>query len=206
MPITTFSLIRFFHCIFSDFLFSRDCPLESETFDHISRILTMFLSRCPSSQTVHHQVSRLKYPLVVSIFKISSGKLSSLAVDEMISIMQEYGETVCVVGSCLSIANAELFCRGDTAIAVFPLLPLVCGHENEAGKATSVDVETMRPLLSLAGRLIALGAALVSQASLVELDILQLITQVSIFLHHLISKTTKVNPCGCNLVGACVGQ
>lgn len=96
----------------------------------------------------------------------------------MICIMQEYGETVCVVGSCLSIANAELFCRGDTAIALFPLLPLVCGHDRNQGRE---NADPTRPLLSLAGRLIALGANLVSHASLVELDILQLITQVGIW-------------------------
>ncbi|VUZ41163.1 unnamed protein product [Hymenolepis diminuta] len=109
-------------------------------------------------------------PLKVSLFT----DCTPSAVDEMICIMQEYGETVCVVGSSLSIANAELFCRGDTAIALFPLLPLVCGHDRDQGRE---NADPTRPLLSLAGRLIALGANLVSHASLVELDILQLITQ-----------------------------
>ncbi|VDN98748.1 unnamed protein product, partial [Rodentolepis nana] len=109
-------------------------------------------------------------PLKVSLFT----DCTPSAVDEMICIMQEYGETVCVVGSCLSIANAELFCRGDTAIALFPLFPLVCGHPDHQGQE---NVDTTEPLLSLAGRLIALGADLVSHASLVELNILQLITQ-----------------------------
>ncbi|KAM3172514.1 hypothetical protein ACTXT7_014355 [Hymenolepis weldensis] len=109
-------------------------------------------------------------PLKVSLFT----DCTPSAVDEMICIMQEYGETVCVVGSCLSIANAELFCRGDTAIALFPLLPLVCGHDRDQGRE---NADITRPLLNLAGRLIALGANLVSHASLVELDILQLITQ-----------------------------
>ncbi len=46
----------------------------------------------------------------------------------MIKIMQEYGETVCVVGGGLSMSNAELFFRGDTAIALSPVLPRLCGH------------------------------------------------------------------------------
>lgn len=55
--------------------------------------------------------------------------LFGAAVGEMIAIMQEYGQTVCVTGSCLSMANANLFCKGDTAIAILPVLPLVCGNE-----------------------------------------------------------------------------
>ena len=103
------------------------------------------------------------------------------AVDEMMRIMQEYGETVCVVGSCLSMANAELFCRGDTAIALFPLLPRVCGHQQQSlgiGQEETTNCSQL-PLLSLAGRLISLGAALTSRASLADFDILQLISQVS---------------------------
>ncbi|VDK80289.1 unnamed protein product [Dibothriocephalus latus] len=64
-------------------------------------------------------------PLKVSLFT----ECTPPAVSEMISIMQEYDETVCVVGSCLSMANIELFFRGDTSIAFFPVLPLVCGHD-----------------------------------------------------------------------------
>ncbi|KAL5967520.1 Transmembrane protein 94 [Taenia solium] len=119
-------------------------------------------------------------PLKVSLFT----DCTPSAVDEMMEIMQEYGETVCVVGSCLSMANAELFCRGDTAIALFPLLPRVCGHEPTAPVAGTKgpnlgDITdcAKSPLLSLAGRLVALGAALISRASLDDFDILQLISQ-----------------------------
>ena len=102
--------------------------------------------------------------------------------------MQEYGETVCVVGSCLSMANAELFYRGDTAIALFPLLPRVCGHQSALESCVRVDESeksevtdcSQLPLLTLAGRLISLGAALTSRASLIDFDILQLISQVSL--------------------------
>ncbi|KAL7053248.1 hypothetical protein AAHC03_025552 [Spirometra sp. Aus1] len=64
-------------------------------------------------------------PLKVSLFT----ECTPPAVSEMIGIMQEYGETVCVVGSCLSMANTELFFRGDTSVAFLPVLPLVCGHD-----------------------------------------------------------------------------
>ncbi|KAM7541901.1 hypothetical protein Aperf_G00000006030 [Anoplocephala perfoliata] len=149
----------------------EDVPAEEDAYNYVFANK----SRLPSGiRNIRSHLENVdNVPLKVSLFT----DCTPPAVDEMISIMQEYGETVCVVGSCLSIANAELFCSGDTAIAVFPLLPLVCGHGNEAGKTTPAGVEPVGPLLSLAGRLIALGAALVSHTSLVELDILQLITQ-----------------------------
>ncbi|KAH9280491.1 Transmembrane protein 94 [Echinococcus granulosus] len=119
-------------------------------------------------------------PLKVSLFT----DCTPSAVGEMIGIMQEYGETVCVVGSCLSMTNAELFCRGDTAIALFPLLPRVCGHEPIAPVVGAKELNTgdmtdcaSLPLLNLAGRLVALGAALISRASLADFDILQLVSQ-----------------------------
>ncbi|VDM02523.1 unnamed protein product [Schistocephalus solidus] len=77
-------------------------------------------------------------PLKVSLFT----ECTPPAVSEMIDIMQEYGETVCVVGSCLSMANIELFFRGDTSIAFFPVLPLVCGHDPwtaQNGRLTSTS-------------------------------------------------------------------
>uniref|UniRef100_A0A0X3PJS2 Uncharacterized protein KIAA0195 n=1 Tax=Schistocephalus solidus TaxID=70667 RepID=A0A0X3PJS2_SCHSO len=77
-------------------------------------------------------------PLKVSLFT----ECTLPAVSEMIDIMQEYGETVCVVGSCLSMANIELFFRGDTSIAFFPVLPLVCGHDPwtaQNGRLTSTS-------------------------------------------------------------------
>ncbi|VDD82961.1 unnamed protein product [Mesocestoides corti] len=126
-------------------------------------------------------------PLKVSLFTDCTPQ----TVGEMISILQEYGETVCVVGSCLSIANIELFFRGDTSIALFPLLPRVCGHEVNSSESSSrcaqmcnTERRLPRPsdtadssLLDLAGRLIALGAPLVGRVDGRNFDLLDLISQ-----------------------------
>ncbi len=111
----------------------------------------------------------------------------NLAIGEMISILQEYGETVCVVGSCLSIANVDLFFRGDTSVALFPLLPHVCGHVAGQCKATQAKEQNNQKgatpkedsLINLAGRLIALGAPLIGRMDGTNFDLLNLISQVN---------------------------
>ncbi|CAH8646426.1 unnamed protein product [Schistosoma bovis] len=58
-------------------------------------------------------------PLQVSLFTDCTPK----AVSEMIQIMKEYGDTVCLIGSCYSLTNYVLFQQSDVAIAVKPILP-----------------------------------------------------------------------------------
>ncbi|CAH8625756.1 unnamed protein product [Schistosoma intercalatum] len=58
-------------------------------------------------------------PLQVSLFTDCTPK----AVSEMIQIMKEYGDTVCLIGSCYSLTNYVLFQQCDVAIAVKPILP-----------------------------------------------------------------------------------
>ncbi|KAF6771299.1 hypothetical protein AHF37_12658 [Paragonimus kellicotti] len=48
------------------------------------------------------------------------------AAQEMITILQEHGETVCTIGSCYSMDTIRLLAQGDVAIAVRPLLPQPC--------------------------------------------------------------------------------
>ncbi|XP_020627976.1 transmembrane protein 94-like [Orbicella faveolata] len=67
----------------------------------------------------------------------------------MISIMQDYGEVVCCVGSSFNSANPAIFIQADISIAVEPLFPQLClkglpkdfrsgtpklGHENTREK------------------------------------------------------------------------
>ncbi|VEL16783.1 unnamed protein product [Protopolystoma xenopodis] len=51
--------------------------------------------------------------------------------------MQEYGEIVCVMGSCLSMGNMRLLSRGDTCIALRPVLSRVCGLQKETGSSSA---------------------------------------------------------------------
>lgn len=61
-------------------------------------------------------------PLLVPLFT----DCSPSAVQEMISIMQDYGEVVCCVGSSFNCANAAIFLQADIGIAVEPLFPQLC--------------------------------------------------------------------------------
>ncbi|KRY17589.1 Uncharacterized protein T12_11037 [Trichinella patagoniensis] len=59
-------------------------------------------------------------PLLVPLFT----DCVEAATNEMLRIMQENDECVCVVGSSLNVDNAELFCTADVAVSVEPELPL----------------------------------------------------------------------------------
>lgn len=61
-------------------------------------------------------------PLQVSLFTDCTPELTK----EMIEIMQEYGEIVCVIGSSSSRLNTPIFLQANASIAIEPLLPQSC--------------------------------------------------------------------------------
>ncbi|XP_034247469.1 transmembrane protein 94 isoform X2 [Thrips palmi] len=61
-------------------------------------------------------------PLLVSLFTDCTAD----ATREMLHIMQEYGEVVCVLGSAANADNMGIFLQADASIAVEPLYPQVC--------------------------------------------------------------------------------
>ncbi|KPJ08304.1 hypothetical protein RR48_13043 [Papilio machaon] len=61
-------------------------------------------------------------PLLVSLFT----DCTSSSVRQMIQIMQDYGEVVCVMGSAANCLNMEIFMQADASIAVEPLYPVLC--------------------------------------------------------------------------------
>ncbi|VDP93726.1 unnamed protein product [Echinostoma caproni] len=61
-------------------------------------------------------------PLQVSLFT----DCSTASIQEMIRIRQEYGETVCVVGSTYSVDSLRLMHCADVAVAIRPELPKPC--------------------------------------------------------------------------------
>ncbi|KRX64920.1 Ribonuclease H2 subunit A [Trichinella sp. T9] len=66
-------------------------------------------------------------PLLVPLFT----DCVEAATNEMLRIMQENDECVCVVGSSLNVDNAELFCTADVAVSVEPELPVGCCADQE---------------------------------------------------------------------------
>ena len=64
-------------------------------------------------------------PLLVSLFTDCTPETTR----EMISIMQEYGEVVCVLGSSANIYNIPIFLQADVSIAIEPLYPEICVKE-----------------------------------------------------------------------------
>ncbi|KAG9509071.1 Transmembrane protein 94 [Fragariocoptes setiger] len=69
-------------------------------------------------------------PLQVSLFTDCTPNLTH----EMIKIMQEYGEIVCVIGSSLSKVNTGLFLQANASIGIEPLEPTACMHSTAQGR------------------------------------------------------------------------
>nr|CAD7195773.1 unnamed protein product [Timema douglasi] len=61
-------------------------------------------------------------PLLVSLFT----DCTPSATRDMLHIMQEYGEVVCIIGSSASAENMPIFLQADASLAVEPLYPQVC--------------------------------------------------------------------------------
>ncbi|XP_046406252.1 transmembrane protein 94 isoform X2 [Ischnura elegans] len=61
-------------------------------------------------------------PLLVSLFT----DCTPSATREMLHIMQEYGEVVCVMGSLANAHNMPIFMQADASLGVEPLYPQVC--------------------------------------------------------------------------------
>lgn len=61
-------------------------------------------------------------PLLVSLFTDCNPTVTQ----EMLHIMQDYGEVVCVFGSSANCENTGVFLQADASIAVEPLYPQVC--------------------------------------------------------------------------------
>ncbi|XP_077286131.1 transmembrane protein 94-like protein l(2)k05819 isoform X3 [Arctopsyche grandis] len=61
-------------------------------------------------------------PLLVSLFTDCTANTAR----RMISIMQDYNEVVCVMGSAANKDNMEIFMQADASIAVEPIYPVLC--------------------------------------------------------------------------------
>ncbi|XP_022917175.2 transmembrane protein 94 isoform X1 [Onthophagus taurus] len=61
-------------------------------------------------------------PLLVSLFTDCTASVTR----EMLQIMQDYDEVVCVIGSSASNENMGIFMQADASISVEPLYPQVC--------------------------------------------------------------------------------
>ncbi|EZA54621.1 transmembrane protein 94 isoform X2 [Ooceraea biroi] len=61
-------------------------------------------------------------PLLVSLFT----DCNTTVTREMLHIMQDYGEVVCVLGSSANAENMPIFMQADAGVAVEPLHPQVC--------------------------------------------------------------------------------
>ncbi|CAB0035951.1 unnamed protein product [Trichogramma brassicae] len=89
-------------------------------------------------------------PLLVSLFT----DCTTAVTREMLHIMQDYGEVVCVLGSAANAENMPIFMQADAAIAVEPLYPQVCQRvavftETRAEEGPS-PIELSRALNSVA--------------------------------------------------------
>eukprot|EP00095_Tigriopus_kingsejongensis_P007584 maker-scaffold506_size152672-snap-gene-0.29 protein:Tk07584 transcript:maker-scaffold506_size152672-snap-gene-0.29-mRNA-1 annotation:"Uncharacterized protein KIAA0195" len=61
-------------------------------------------------------------PLLVSLFTDSTAETTK----EMVKIMQEYGEVICVMGSSANYKNIPTFLQSDASMAIEPRYPQLC--------------------------------------------------------------------------------
>ncbi|KAL0278648.1 UNVERIFIED_CONTAM: hypothetical protein PYX00_000409 [Menopon gallinae] len=89
-------------------------------------------------------------PLLVSLFTDCTPTVTR----EMLHIMQDYGEVVCVMGSSANYENIGIFMQADASIAVEPLYPQVCQKVPVVATPTPASgpspIELSRTLNSLA--------------------------------------------------------
>jgi len=101
-------------------------------------------------------------PLLVSLFTDCTPETTC----EMISIMQDYGEVVCVLGSAANMFNIPIFLEANASISIEPLYPEVCvtqpvieGDEDISSRLSSSFLSPT----ALAKQLISLPCSLVLQ-------------------------------------------
>lgn len=98
-------------------------------------------------------------PLLVSLFTDCTPSTTC----EMISIMQDYGEVVCALGSAANMNNISTFLQSDISIAIEPLYPEVCVAqsiiEGDPQLLDSISPNFVSPT-SLAKQMISLPASL----------------------------------------------
>ena len=92
-----------------------------------------------------HLESMDNVPLLVSLFT----DCTPANTKEMIMIMQEYGEVVCVMGSAANHHNTPVFLQADATLAIQPLYPQVCQDVpvyqpcSKAGMPSPINVSQM---------------------------------------------------------------
>lgn len=98
-------------------------------------------------------------PLLVSLFTDCTPGTTC----EMISIMQDYGEVVCALGSAANMSNIPTFLQADISIAIEPLYPEVCVTqsiiEGDPHLLDSISADFVSPTC-LAKQMISLPASL----------------------------------------------
>jgi hypothetical protein len=97
-------------------------------------------------------------PLLVSLFTDCTAETTC----QMIEIMQDYGEVVCVLGSSANISNIPIFLEANASIAIEPLYPEVCVTQ-PMFEGTIHDVKVSNSFMSptnLAKHLISLPCSL----------------------------------------------
>ncbi|CAB3988135.1 Hypothetical predicted protein [Paramuricea clavata] len=75
-------------------------------------------------------------PLLVPLFTDCTPQ----AAREMISIMQEYGEIVCCIGSSLNVDNLEIFNQADISVALQPSFPQMCLKDTSRHRDSHISV------------------------------------------------------------------
>ncbi|TRY64396.1 hypothetical protein DNTS_017093 [Danionella cerebrum] len=104
----------------------REIASESSTLEQDGACLIEDLNRAKLPKGIENVRPHLEnidnVPLLVPLFTDCTSQTEC----EMVSIMQEFGEVVCCIGSSQNISNTEIFLQSDISIALDPLEPSFC--------------------------------------------------------------------------------
>lgn len=102
---------------------TRDCIDNTEGFDSLAFDMSNRAKLPKGIENIRPHLETVdNIPLQVSLFTDCTPDLTK----EMIEIMQDYGEIVCVIGSASSRVNTPVFLQANASIAIEPLMPQSC--------------------------------------------------------------------------------
>ncbi|EDV19392.1 uncharacterized protein TRIADDRAFT_62122 [Trichoplax adhaerens] len=122
-----------------------DSNLDNDEFEATHEYHTSTAAKLPCGTAAirPHLETVDDVPLLVPLFTDCTHEASL----EMITIMQEYNEITCCVGSSMNCENSKLFSRSDISIAVNPEFPKHCENISDEDRDHSVSYEGKTPLV-----------------------------------------------------------
>ncbi|RWS28155.1 uncharacterized protein B4U80_10848 [Leptotrombidium deliense] len=176
---------------------------ESSNADHSAPITFDMSNRAKLPKGIENIRPHLEnidnVPLLVSLFTDCTPETTG----EMINIMQENGEIVCVLGSSANIYNIPIFLQADASIGIEPLYPQVCITQPVMEASDSADeIHDFLSPTEVAKRLNTLPCSLSFQRE----DPVSLIALIMEARHHMMNTRNSLQFLICCLLSLSFAQ